>query len=333
LDKVLRAAVVGLGKMGLLHSSILSVLPNVELVAFCEKSVVIRKFLKGLFNKVHIVDDVERLMGLDLDAVYVTTPITSHFPIIKTVYSKKIASNIFVEKTLASNFDEAKELCELAHEFGGVTMVGYQRRFSVVYRKAKELLERETIGEPISFEAYAYSSDFIGSESDLMAHAARVGALRDLGCHVIDVALWLFGNMQVKSVKFNSSNNYSEGSIYFECAGLDGLEGRFSISQSMENYRMPEVGLFINGSLGVMEVTDDKLNLKLKNGKSLTWYRHDLNDNVAFLVGAPEYFREDEHFVKSIFQGYAAEPSFDAAVKVDYLIDQVKLKVADEIKQ
>jgi len=38
LDKKLRVAVIGLGKMGLLHAGILSVLPDVELVALCEKS-------------------------------------------------------------------------------------------------------------------------------------------------------------------------------------------------------------------------------------------------------------------------------------------------------
>jgi predicted dehydrogenase len=154
-----------------------------------------------------------------------------------------------------------------------------------------------------------------------------------LGCHAIEVALWFFGDMQVKSVKFEiPMSRYSERSIYFECKKSDGLEGKFNISQSAENFRMPEVGLLINGSLGTIEVNDDKLDLKLKNGKSLTWYRHDLCDNVAFLLGTPEYFREDEYFIKSVLQGHAAEPSFDTALKVDYLIDQTKDK-ANEIKR
>jgi predicted dehydrogenase len=252
----------------------------------------------------------------------------SHFPIIKTVYLEKMASNIFVEKTLASSFNEAKELCALARRFVGVTMVGYQRRFSVIYQKANHLLDQRAIGELASFEAYAYSSDFIGSQNDSRAHASEVGALRDLACHVIDVALWFFGDMQVRSVEFGTS----DGSVHFECTKSNGLEGKFSVSQSMENYRMPEVGLRIVGSLGTMEVNDDKLELKLKSGESFTWYRHDLGDNVAFLLGTPEYFREDDCFVKSVLHGSAAEPSFGTAMKVDLLIDQIKDK-ANEIKQ
>jgi predicted dehydrogenase len=324
LVEKLRVAVVGLGKMGLLHAGILNVLPNVELVAVCEKSSLIRRFSKKVFHSARVVNDVTMLKGLNLDAVYVTTPINSHFTVIKTVYSEGIAPNIFVEKTLTSSFNEAKELCDLARKFGGVTMVGYQRRFSVTYRKARNLLNQKVIGEPLSFEAYAYSSDFLGSRNDSKAHASSIGALRDLGCHAIDVALWFFGDMRVKSVRSETSF-----SIYFECIGSNGLEGKFSVSQSMENYRMPEVGLKIVGSLGTIEVNDDKLDLKLKDGKSFTWYRHDLGDNVAFLLGAPEYFREDEHFINSVLQGRAAEPSFDTALKVDQLIDRIKDKADD----
>jgi len=74
-------------------------------------------------------------------------------------------------------------------------------------------------------------------------------------------------------------------------------------------------------------VNDDKLELKPDNGKSFTWYRHDLQDNVAFWLGGSEYFREDECFVKSVVEGHNAEPSFYTASKVDQIIDQVKNRV------
>jgi predicted dehydrogenase len=101
------------------------------------------------------------LSDLGLDAVYVTTPISCHFAVVKSVYNLKVASNVFVEKPLASNYGEARELCDLARRLGGVNMVGYMRRFSVTFRKAKELLNQGVIGEPVSFSAYAYSSDFL----------------------------------------------------------------------------------------------------------------------------------------------------------------------------
>jgi len=82
----LRVAVIGLGKMGLLHASILNVLPNVQLVGLCDKSAMVRKLCKRVFNGVHLVDDVEKLSDLNLEAVLVTTPISSHFSFIKAIY-------------------------------------------------------------------------------------------------------------------------------------------------------------------------------------------------------------------------------------------------------
>ena len=324
----LRVAIIGLGKMGLLHACILNTLPNVELTALCDKSTLIRKFCKKMFNRVHVLDGVEKLFDLDLDAVYVTTPIPSHSFVTKTIYSEGIARNVFEEKTLASSYDEAKELCRLAQSFGGINMVGYMKRFAVTFRKAKDLLNQETLGEVISFDAYAYSSDFLEIKKSSRTSASRGGVLGDLGAHVIDLALWFFGELEVDSAKLEPlSEGGSEDSAYFSVKKHNGLEGWFNISWCMENYRLPEFGLLIRGSRGTIRVNDDEVELEQDYGK-FKWYRHDLNDNVSFLLGAPEYFREDECFIKSVSDGGNAEPSFCAASKVDYIIGQVKKRAA-----
>lgn len=158
--ETLRVAVIGIGKMGLLHACILNVLPGAKLVALCDKNAMIRRISERIFKDVQVTDDVEKLTGLGLDAAYITTPIPSHFLVVKTMYSKGITRNLFVEKTLASNYAEAKELCELAQNSKSINMVGYMKRFAVTFRKAKALLDQETLGDLLSFDAYAYSSDF-----------------------------------------------------------------------------------------------------------------------------------------------------------------------------
>ena len=247
----LKVAVVGFGKMGMLHAGILSVLPRVQLVAVCEKSGLVRRFLKNLFKDVSVVGDVGQLKGFSLDAVCVTTPIASHFAIVKDVYDLGVASNVFVEKPLASNYDEAEELCGLARRLGGVNMVGYMRRFSVTFKKAKELLNQGVIGEPASFSAYAYSSDFFGIDKNSKFHTPKVGVLRDLGCHAIDLALWFFGDFKVKNAKIDSLfGEGSEDSAFFEVEN-DGVGGKFDVSWCVDGYRMPEVGFTVEGSRGL----------------------------------------------------------------------------------
>lgn len=327
LSRSLRVAVIGLGKMGLLHASILNTLPNVELAALCDKGALIRRLCKKVLNKVLVVDDLQKLSGLDLDVAYVATPIPSHFIVLETLYSRRIARNVFVEKTLASSFDEAKKICDLAQKFGDFNLVGYMKRFSVTFRKAKELLDQDILGDIVSFDAYAYSSDFFGVEKNSGSSGARGGVLRDLGAHVIDLALWFFGDLQVNSVKLDQPvDGDSEDSAQFRANRADGLEGSFSISWCKQNYRMPEFGLAIRGSDGVMSVNDDRVELKLNDGNSSCWYRHDLNDHVGFLLGAPEYFRENEYFVNSILEKRSVDPSFSTASKVDCIIEQVKAR-------
>ena len=323
----LKTAVVGFGKMGILHAGILNVLPKVKFVAVCEKSGLIRRFMKNLFRGVSVVDDVGELKDFGLDAVYVTTPISCHFAVVKSIYDLGVASNVFVEKPLASNYGEARELCDLARRLGGVNMVGYMRRFSVTFRKAKDLLNQGVIGEPVSFSAYAYSSDFFGIDKNSKVRTPKIGVLKDLGCHAIDLALWFFGDLKVKSAKIGSLfGEGSEDSAFFEVETEGGVCGKFDVSWCVDGYRMPEVGFTVEGSRGVVRVNDDVLELNLNGGEKFRWFRHDLKDGVGFWLGAPEYYREDECFVKAVLRGGSVEACFEVAAKVDRLIGEVLVK-------
>jgi predicted dehydrogenase len=313
--------------MGLLHASLLSVLPNVKLVALCDKSALMSRLFKKVFSTtgVKVVNDLEKLSGLCLDGVYVTTPISSHSFIIKSLYEKGITRNIFVEKTLASNYQQAKELCEISKKVGGITSVGYMKRFSVIFQKAKKLISQGSLGELQSFKAYAYSSDFLGLTKESKSSVHRGGALQDIGCHVIDLALWLLGDLEVCGLTSCAKAGIdSETSVSFEAVGSAGLQGQFDISQSKLGYRMPEFGLVIKCSKGKIDVNDDRLILISENSERRKWFKQDLADNVPFFLGESEYYRENQQFVNSLLNSEQIEPNFDTASKVDFIINQVR---------
>jgi predicted dehydrogenase len=320
----IRVAVIGLGKMALLHASILGSMDNAKVVAFCEISPLVRRFAREIFPSVRVVSSVPELAGMNLDAVYITTPAGSHFPIIKTVYDMAIAHHVFVEKPLATSFARAKEACELARRHGGVNMVGYNRRFSVTFTRARQILGEGLLGELTSFEAYAYSSDFYGAKANPKG-SARGGVISDLGCHVADLALWLLGPMDVASAKVRSLlGGPSEDEADFSVLTANGLKGQIKTSWCRPEYRMPEIGLTIVGAKGTLKVDEDKVQLSLDSGQRKTWYKHDLSDEVPFFIGGTEYVREDHAFVRSIADGGSVEPSFETASEVERLIDEVK---------
>ncbi|MEM2281743.1 MAG: Gfo/Idh/MocA family oxidoreductase [Candidatus Bathyarchaeia archaeon] len=327
MEKELRVAVVGFGKMGMLHTGILNVLPSVKLVAICEKSDLVRRFLKRAVKAVQVVDCVEKLSGLGLDAVYVTTPTEAHFPVVKSLYERGIARDVFVEKPLASNFDEARQLCSLARKTDGVNMVGYLRRFYATFMRAKELLDDGVIGKPYTFRAYAYSSDFFGANGNPKVKTPRAGVVRDLGSYALDLALWFFGDLRVEGANIESVvNGGSMDSAQLKAKASDGIVGEVYVSWCVDGYRMPEVGFLIEGSKGCLSVNDDELAVDLKDGTRWKWFRHDLGDQVGFWLGLPEYYREDKCFVEAAIRGEPVEPCFETAAKVDRLIDEFLAK-------
>ena len=322
----LKVAVIGLGKMGLLHSCILGIIPNVDVVALCDKSFVLRRVAKKLFTGSVVVDDIEKLYDLSLDCAYVTSPISTHFSIVKDLYSKSTICNVFVEKTLASSWDKANELCALSEKNLGVNMVGYMKRFSVTFSKAKSLLDEHILGELVSFKGSAYSSDFANLRQTSRG-LLRGGVLSDLGSHIIDLALWFFGNFEVEGAMIKSIvDKNSEDDVNFKVK-QSSLNGEFDVSWCKENYRLPSFTLTVHGSKGTLTVDDSHIVLDSSEKTSSILYKPDLSDNVAFLLGEPEYYREDEHFIKSILNGVKAESSFETSSKVDYIIDRVKKEV------
>lgn len=327
----LEVGVIGLGKMGVMHACLLNILPSVKVTALCDKSRLMGTIAKRVFRECLVTGKLDKLADLDLDAIYVLTPIPSHYRIIKEILALNIASNVFVEKTLTSNYAQSEELCKLTQNRQGINMVGYMKRFGVTFNQAKKLLDEHILGELISFDAYAFSSDFADVPESSSVSVARGGALEDLGSHVVDLSLWFFGELGLASAKIDSGiTQNSADAVNFEVTGLNGLQGKFAVSWCKKGYHMPEFGLAIQGTDGKLTVNDDEIRLEINHKTPKNWYRQDLNDNVGFLLGGPEYYREDEHFINSVLSGTIPKSDFKSAIKVDYLLDQVRCRAADE---
>jgi predicted dehydrogenase len=328
-SKKVKVGVVGLGKMGIMHACLLNTFPNVEVSALCDKSRLMRTIAKRTVQGAFVTDNLEEFAGLSLDAIFVLTPIPSHFPILKEIFVKDLARNVFVEKTLSSSYSKSEVLCKLSETHSGVNMVGYMKRFGVTFNHAKSLLDQHVLGELVSFDGYGFSSDFAEVPEGSTISKARGGVLEDLGSHIVDLSLWTFGDLNVTSAKVNSRiSPDSEDDVTFGVTNSNGLQGRFEISWRKTGYRMPEFGMTIQGTKGTLKVNDDEVKLELNQTPPRRWYRADLDDNVGFFLGGSEYYREDQHFIDSVISGKTTMSDFQSALKVDYLLDQARRKVA-----
>jgi predicted dehydrogenase len=324
-----RIAIIGLGKMGLLHASLLNTIPGVKLVAFCEKSRLVRHFARNIFAGVQIVDSVSNLSEIGLDAAYITTPPSSHYAILNTLFTKEICHDVFVEKPLANNLTESKDINSLliGVGIGSINMVGYNRRFGVTFQKAKEIIEEGALGKPVAFEGYAFSSDFQSGGSS-RGNASRGGVIKDLASHAIDLVMWYLGSISIDSVVSHQASGSAIDATVLTVSCGKMLQGQIKTSWIEPDYRLPEIGFVMEGDKGlVLTVNDDKLEIRDKSGERKVWYRHDLKDTAHYFLGSTDYLREDEAFIGAISCRKTLEPNFSTAQKVDEIIHDAETRI------
>ena len=327
----MKVSVVGLGKMGLLHSAIVNSLPDTSVTSVCERDLFLSTTAKAFLPKsVSIYRDVRKMISdEDPDAAFVTTPIDTHVSVIDELLKAKKDLSIFAEKPLAASYEQAKAACEAARASRGIQMVGFQRRHSPVFRKAHELIMSKAVGDPIFFRASCLSSDVLREGRAWRSKKASGGVLLDLAPHLLDVLLWFFGEpASVLAVKKRVYSSEVEDYVHAVFSYESGLQGNVDICWSASNYRLPEVLLEIHGKDGMLTITDDSVTLApgkqsdAKGGRRM-YQRQSLLSPAVFQLADPEYTLEDMAFIDAVRTGNRPEATFTEASKVNALIDRI----------
>jgi len=314
--------------MGVLHSAIMNTFPDCRLKAICETEGVLLKAAKAVLPKTVAFhkDYLGMLEKEELDAVFVTTPIHTHLSLITDIARNNRDLSIFVEKPLASTYDQAKSACDAIRNLNGLYMVGYQKRFSPIFQRAKELIKKGLIGELLFFRAYVFSSDVLSRGSSWRSRKGTGGVLLDLAPHLLDILLWFFGEPSAieaatRRIYSDEVDDYVHAAISFG----SGMKGSVDACWCLRNYRLPEISIEIYGKNGIMTVSDDfvKLTLNRESGKSQVFYRQSFDTSVSFLLADPEYTIEDEFFLEAIRKRTKPQTDFFEAAKVNAVIDRI----------
>ncbi len=103
----------------------------------------------------------EVLARPDVDAVIIATPDHWHRKI--AVDAMNAGKDVYCEKPMVQLIDDGREVIETQKRTGRIMQVGSQRVSSIVYQKAKELLEGGAIGEVNLVEAWVDRNSAIGA--------------------------------------------------------------------------------------------------------------------------------------------------------------------------
>ena len=181
----MRVGIAGLGKMGQNHLR--------ELQKDDEFSVVALYDLKknAEFNEPFFTDLAEFLKA-NLDIIIISSPTSSHLALAKALLPR--VKTALIEKPLAMNLQEMREIADLAKTHENAVAVGFSERFNPAILALKKALENEKI---ISINARRYSP--------LPVRIGDVGILQDLSIHDIDLVGFLSGakfyNQGLSSIK------------------------------------------------------------------------------------------------------------------------------------
>lgn len=297
-------AIVGLGKMGLLHATILNLLCTRTVKYIVDKSRMIRIGGKLLIKNVEFLATLEKLIDLrdDVDAIYITTPTQSHFQLAMRLLEAGY-ENVFIEKPPTKNLEEFCELLDLGRRAS--VMIGFQKRFALPLRHAKILLKKGVLGELKAIYASIRSGDIV--EPNVRFRDLGRGVLLDLGVHVIDSLIWLLDEKpEVESARYRSV--YSGVDDHFEAVLRVGdIKIYLETTWSDPSYRLPEMILDIRGSSGELRVSEDFLKLRTREYtpsdviNELSLYRPQYYQGFPpVIVADHEYTIENMHFLSVI---------------------------------
>ncbi|KAG3119885.1 hypothetical protein PI124_g2024 [Phytophthora idaei] len=185
----IRVGLVGFGTgSSVFHAPLLMSSAQFELTHVLERSTSKSQILSPAPK---IVRSMDELLATDVQLVVISTPTTVHFEQAKQAMEAK--RHVVVDKPLCVTAQQAEDLCAIAKANGVLFSVFHNRRFDSDYLTLRGLIEDGTLGEVQKFEAHydRYRPNMKGYWKEKAGLCG--GVLYDLGAHVTDQALQLFG--------------------------------------------------------------------------------------------------------------------------------------------
>ena len=321
---MIRAAIVGAGKMGLSHQSIFNAHPDITLEAVCDTSAYVLDVLSK-YTGIRTYSDYTRMLDeVPLDCVIVATPSKYHAELVRAALGRGL--HTFCEKPFGLVPEVSYELAAIAEQKKLVHQVGYHYRFVAAFAEAKRLLELGVIGKLHHVRIEAYGPVVVRPKGSTW-RSQKVeggGCLFDYACHAIDLVAYLIGPpVGVSGTVLNGVFSEDvEDEVYSTLKFNDQLYGQLSANWTDESYRKMSVRLTFWGTNGRINVDRQELQVYLRNASGAPegfregWnirYTTELTRPVWFYVRGEEYSAQVGHFVECIKTGATPLSNFRTA--------------------
>jgi predicted dehydrogenase len=196
--------IIGLGYIGSIHLRHSRRLANTRLVAVSDLSQKALSRARSAGVKKTFTNYKELLQEPDVDAVIIALPTHFHLQCATEVAEAK--KHIFLEKPIARNADEAREIISASRRNSVKLMIGYPLRFKTDLLTLKKHVDDGVFGDiEIAHATYVSCGPFFHRgegyapvpvpEWWFNKELTGGGALMDVGIHMIDLIRWYFGEI------------------------------------------------------------------------------------------------------------------------------------------
>jgi len=305
--------IVGFGRMGITHLSILNSHPQVEIVGVVEEAKLLRTF-GGSALGVRMYESLDALLdNPELDAVVIATPPKSHDMIVRRCLDAR--KNVFCEKPLTESGVADAELAQLAYDNGLVNQVGYVYRAVSTIRRAREIVELGVLGSIYGFSSTIRASTVrSGQTNESWRSAAGLGGgcLLELGSHAIDLSVYLFGSGHTLSDVHGRSvvSGHVDDFVSLRLAYDLGFSGYVTADWMDVSARKASLSLEVWGHMGRMIVNPHEMKIFVEKDEGHGFPRGWSSDTVAahgepgrFYLRGSEFTRQLDAFVTACSGG------------------------------
>jgi len=145
--ETLRIGVIGLGRLGRIHTTnLIQHVPEAKVKTLADPRVdETKKWAERLGDFKITANWQDVLEDPEIDAVVIASPTTLHGEMLKAAVKAK--KHVFMEKPLAHNLETARELYKNLKDTGVKIQIAFNRRFDHNFRKVKDFIDSGELGE------------------------------------------------------------------------------------------------------------------------------------------------------------------------------------------
>ena len=336
---MLRGVVVGLGRMGLTHFSILNNHPEVQFVAVCDSSSFmlksISKVMAGTKDIATYKDYEEMFRERKPDFAIIATPTAMHAEVAKCAVNHKI--HVFVEKPLSLNPEQSRDMVDALKDANLVRQVGYVNRFNDVFVEIHKLIKENALGELLIYRMELNAPTLLKDAKSGWRSKKNEGGgcLCDFASHCIDLINYLVGSPdEILGTVFQAIYSVGiEDAISSTFLYDNGLRGNLLVNWSDPSYRKPAYRFEIMGRKGkiIADLHAYKAFFREEpcfDGHTKGWnqrYITDFVEPVRSYVRGFEFTRQLDYFIDCILNKKSFNKcSFEEGLETDIVIDRIR---------